>query len=65
MTPKEVAKRVAMIGECRGDYEAAHGMEDQLREDVLQAIAGGAPNAADLAREALKSTDMDFPRYCA
>lgn len=31
-------------------------------DDVLRAIADGAPNAADLAREALKTKELQFSR---
>lgn len=47
------------------DPEAAHSMEDDMFVDVLRAIADGAPNAQEMAREALKSVALDFPRWCA
>jgi len=47
------------------DNELAHIKEDALREDVLDAIAAGATNAAELAEEALKSSDLDFTRWYA
>lgn len=47
------------------DYEAAHGEEDALHRDVLAAIAEGTGTAAGLAKEALRTTELDFPRPCA
>lgn len=43
------------------DY--AHEAEDRLRHEVLRAIAAGAPNAQELAAEALKSSEMQFERW--
>ena len=65
MTADEVRAAVAQIAKCADDYERAHGKEDDLHEAVLQAIADGAENAAELAREALKTADIEFARYCA
>lgn len=65
MTPDEAKKRVAYIRDVMGDYEAAHAAEDDLRAEVLAAIASGSPHAAELARIALETEQMDFPRYCA
>jgi regulator of protease activity HflC (stomatin/prohibitin superfamily) len=68
MMPREVTERVEEIRELAGDYEAAHSREDQLHQDVLRAIATGrydAKFAAQLAAEALKTTEIDFPRPCA
>jgi len=67
MTIGEIKQRVADI-EAVGDndFEASHGNEDNLHEDVLQAIADGDfGEASKWADEALKSCDIDFHRYCA
>ena len=47
------------------DPEEAHRLEDGLWLDVLQTIAAGAPNAAELAREALRTRRLGFPRRYA
>jgi hypothetical protein len=47
------------------DDEAAHSMEDDLFKDVLMAIAKGSKKAQALAREALKSVKIEFPRHCS
>lgn len=61
----QVRNRVAHIDNIRRDDEAAHAEEDSLHSDVLHAIADGAPNAAALAEEALKTKNIDFSRWCA
>jgi hypothetical protein len=65
MTPTEVRKRVREIRRNAKDDEIAHELEDALRRDVLTAIAKGAKSAPALAREALRSTEIDFSRWCA
>ena len=47
------------------DYDRAHYVEDELHRTVLQAIADGNPDAQALAREALRSTEYEFPRRYA
>ena len=49
-----------------GDPEGAHSLEDALHKQVLSDIAHGTcedPQAC--AAEAMKSADIDFPRWCA
>lgn len=65
MTIEEVCYTVATIEAIAHDYERAHGLEDELYEAVLKAIADNAPNAALLAHYALKTKDIEFARYCA
>jgi hypothetical protein len=65
MTPDEVRERVAAIRNRAHDPEGAHADEDNLWMDVLTAISGGADNPADLAREAVKSNEIDFTRWYA
>lgn len=61
----EIEGRLAEIRETAHDYEAAHAMEDQLRHDVLEAIADGQQGARKLAAEVLKSSEIKFQRLCA
>ena len=65
LTVDEVRRRVEEIRAIAGDDEAAHSDEDSLRDLVLCAIADGAPNAAELAAEALKTGEIEFARWCA
>lgn len=66
MTLDEVKTRVESIRRRRGDDEGAHGMEDDLYCDVLQAIADGTheDDPSVLAAEALKTRKIDFARWC-
>lgn len=65
MTVVDVIASVAEIEAIKMDDEAAHGKEDSLREDVLRAIADGHPDARGLAVEALKTSEINFSRWCA
>lgn len=65
MTPEGVKERVAKIDVLGNDPESSHCAEDELFEDVLKAIAGGASDPADLAREAIKVLDFDHTRWYA
>ena len=64
-TREDVVKKVAGIAKIAYDDERAHSAEDGLREDVLKAIAEGAENPAELAAEALKTSEIAFARWCA
>ncbi len=66
MNADQVRQRIATIADTAGDPEVAHSHEDALYLDLLTAIAKGEcddPQAC--AREAVKSAEMDFPRWCA
>lgn len=65
MNVQDIEKEVDEIRKVAGDYEAAHGMEDELWKRTLRAIARGAEDPAALASAALVTTTLDFPRYGA
>lgn len=66
LTVVDVIARVEDIRKMADDDEAAHGSEDGLYERVLQAIADGTcEDPAVCAREALKTRDINFARWCA
>lgn len=65
MTIEEVRKRVSDIRDTVDDPETAHSAEDQLHQDVLQAIADGAAEPRLLARAALKTLKLEFSRWYA
>lgn len=65
MNTKQIKAKVAEIEACKDDPEKAHALEDDLYMEVLQAIRDGAMNPDELAREALESSFIDFPRWCA
>lgn len=57
----DMAKKYAALG----DNEYAHVFEKDAWEAALAAIAAGAPNAQELAQEALKTQSIDFARWYA
>lgn len=65
MTIKEVEKRVQAIRENVDDPESAHADEDNLYLDVLKAVARGSKHSIKLAKEAIKTRNIDFPRWYA
>ena len=66
ITAQLVRDRVEQIRLSAGDDEAAHSMEDSLREDLLQAIAHGTcEDPRECAIEALKTNAIEFERWCA
>jgi len=65
VNPHDIMERVVDIKRIAGDDERAHSEEDKLHQDVLRAIADGAPNSSLLARAALETCDLDFARWCA
>jgi hypothetical protein len=67
LTVEEVRAEVEIIRLGRFDAEQAHGREDHLHQRVLSTIALGVSEeqARVLARAALETVDIDFPRWCA
>lgn len=70
MTVEDVRKRVEALpikggfDPSEADDASSHQEEDQIHQDVLRAIADGAENPAELAREALETLDKEFYRWC-
>jgi len=66
MTPAYVSSRVQKIADlAKTDAEAAHSVEDDLMLAVLHHVSLGHPQSVELAREALRVTSIDYPRWCA
>ena len=65
MNIDELKKRIKAIEDCKGDDEAAHGMQDALYEAVLLAIARGEVDAIELAELVLTVRDIKFFRWYA
>ncbi len=67
MKLSELVERVRALNDLVGDPEAAHGVEDGIKNDVLRWIAYHPedPNVANLALVALSTDNIDFPRWCA
>jgi len=69
-TVEEARDRIRLIGlratEGPGGASDCHEMQDDLWADVLEAIAGGylsAKQACELAKVALETGGIDFPRW--
>ena len=70
---KEKVKRIKWLAEGKGDDEAAHGQEDDLYQDFVKMVAEiptGSHGAvllvlSKIAKEVLKTQDIDFARWCA
>ena len=62
-----IANEVRRIAASRGDYEVAHSMEDSLMTEFIEYVASQTVDAslAEMAREVLKTRDIDFARYCS
>lgn len=69
MTADDVKRRVEQIRDIwvrDGDEERCHSMEDELRSDVLFAIADGVVEDPEaVASAALRTDDIKFARWCA
>jgi len=66
MTIQDVRDRLGKIEKASNEPESAHLEEDGLWMAVLGAIAqGSAEDPVEMARLALTSDDMDFPRWYA
>ena len=66
MTVKDIELAVQNIARL-GNYdpEMAHKSQDDLFVYVLKEIAHDNPRSKEMAREVLKITDIDFPRWYA
>jgi hypothetical protein len=65
ITMEQIQEEILLLENIKTDDEAAHAIEDDLYFKVLTAIANGAENAAELAFEALRASEINFARWCA
>lgn len=65
MTTEEAVAYLERLKASMHDSESAHGMEDALKEEILEAIANGAENYLELARIGVEATNLDFTRWYA
>lgn len=66
MKIEDVKERIKEIKAEIYDPEVAHSKEDKLYFDLLWAIAKGkVENPQELAKEVIKTSRLDFPRWCA
>jgi len=63
-----IKNSVRELKKMRDDDESAHSFEDELRGSVLKDIASGKyskKECQEFAREVLKTSKIDFARWCA
>lgn len=61
-----VKQQVAKIDAMKDDAESAHSAENGLRAEFIALVAEvGSPELAAMAREVLKTDEIEFGRWCA
>ena len=65
MTREDVINAVEDIRMESEDDERAHSLEDDLYEQVLLAVINNNPESKEMAKEALKTKEIKFSRWCA
>ncbi len=66
MTVADVIDRRKAIEDMARDYEVAHGEEDRLHLEVLEAIAAGTCEQPELCAAVAVTTQLiPFARHCA
>ena len=66
MNLEYIKQQVAKIEAMKEDDEAAHSAEDGLRAEFIALVAEvGSPELAAMAREVLRTDDIEFARFCA
>lgn len=64
-TLKNVQNCADSIVGLKSDPEVAHETEDDLYRIVLEEVAAGNPEGREMARAALATKTIDFPRWYA
>jgi hypothetical protein len=62
VTIEEVRERLAIIRRNADDDEKAHALEDALHQDVIRYFAA---TGNEVAKEAIRSLEIEFSRSCA
>ena len=67
MTIHEIKERIQAIKDCAGDDEAAHSMEDTLREEFIAYvhITSEVEHLSEKAKLILSTSEIEFSRWCA
>ena len=66
MNIETIRAYVEQIERTRRDGEAAHSMEDGLRNEFIEFIAEHGPeDLAEMAKEVLKTNEIEFSRWYA
>lgn len=65
MNIQEVRVRLAAIEACKSEYDRPHELEDALMRDFITEVALRDDELGAVAREILRSKEIDFVRYYA
>jgi hypothetical protein len=65
MSTEEARSHLERLRGSIGDSEAAHGIEDWLKDEILEAIANGAENYRELAAIGVEAGALDYDRWYA
>lgn len=66
MNVEKIREEVQLIRGCASDAERAHELEDALMLTFIKHVEeAGSPELQEMAREILKTEDIEFPRWCA
>lgn len=66
MNLQDIQKRVQEIKDISGDDEVAHAMEDDLYVAFVKFVSeNGSPELSEMAKEVLKTENIDFARWYA
>ncbi len=65
MKLEDIKKSIEEIKTEAGDDEMQHGLEDALYVAFIRFISESKSPYKDMAKEILKTEDLDFSRWCA
>lgn len=60
-----IKSSVEEINRLRWDFETAHSLEDQLYRRFVEHVAEQGGELGAMAKQVLKTKEIDFPRYTA
>ena len=62
---EDIHQAVASIRDAAKDPEKAHALEDELFIKFIGHVANQPTALGEMAREVLKTSEIQFPRHCA
>ncbi|MDD5543930.1 MAG: hypothetical protein PHX83_12220 [Acidobacteriia bacterium] len=65
MTTKDIKGFISEIDSVKTDYEKAHALEDELREDFIKEVAKRRDEIGEMAKLILSTNEIEFARDCA
>ena len=66
IVPEDIApmiKEIRILCHDMQDHEAAHGRDEEMRDQVLRAIAAGASDPEALAKMALRTNRIPYKHW--